>query len=133
MYGSSGPDLADDCGSGDGPFVPVAAVALPLWIFQVIFGIGVGWLISSINVVLRDMQSLINIISLMLMMISPIAYTPDMIPAGLRPFLRLNPSTILSLRISTVSFMVRCLQRHPGGGGTDLLGTFLVDSWVLRR
>ena len=80
MYGSSGPDLADGCGSGNGPLSPWLLLALPLWSFQVIFGIGVGWLISSINVVLRDMQSLINIISLMLMMISPIAYTPDMIP-----------------------------------------------------
>lgn len=40
---------------------PWLLLALPLWSFQVIFGIGVGWLISSINVVLRDMQSLINL------------------------------------------------------------------------
>ena len=33
---------------------PWLLLALPLWSFQVIFGIGVGWLISSINVVLRE-------------------------------------------------------------------------------
>lgn len=64
---------------------------IPLWMFQVILGIGIGWIISALNVVLRDMQSLIGIITMFLMMVSPIAYTPEMIPEGLRPLLGINP------------------------------------------
>ena len=113
---------------------PWLLLALPLWSFQVIFGIGVGWLISSINVVLRDMQSLINIISLMLMMISPIAYTPDMIPAGLRPFLRLNP---LYYFITAYQHCFIYGEMPP----RDILvavvlislGTFLVGFWVFEK
>lgn len=68
-----------------------ALMILPLWLFQVIFGIGVAWIVSALNVVLRDLQSLVGIITMFLMMVSPIAYTPDMIPAGLRRLLKLNP------------------------------------------
>ena len=74
-----------------GLLTPWALLILPLWGFQVMFGIGVGWILSALNVILRDLQSLVGIITMFLMMVSPIAYTPDMIPEGLRPLLRLNP------------------------------------------
>ena len=74
-----------------GMLSPWTLLVVPLWIFQVMFGIGMAWIVSSLNVILRDMQSLISILTMFLMMVSPIAYTPDMIPAGLRPLLKLNP------------------------------------------
>lgn len=74
-----------------GLLTPWALLVIPLWVFQVMFGIGIGWIVSAFNVILRDLQSLVSIITMFLMMVSPIAYTPDMIPEGLRPFLQLNP------------------------------------------
>ena len=74
-----------------GLLTPWALLVIPLWAFQVMFGIGIGWIVSAFNVILRDLQSLVSIITMFLMMVSPIAYTPDMIPEGLRPFLQLNP------------------------------------------
>ena len=68
-----------------------AVMVLPLWFFQVVFGIGVGWIISALNVLLRDTQSFIGIVTMFLMMVSPIAYTPEMIPEGLRELLKANP------------------------------------------
>lgn len=62
-----------------------------IWSFQIIFSIGLGWIFSCLNVYLKDLQNIINLITLFLMMISPIAYTIDMIPEGLRPFLAWNP------------------------------------------
>lgn len=70
---------------------PWALLIVPLWAFQVIFGIGIAWICSALNVVLRDLQSMVGIITMFLMMVSPIAYTPEMIPDGLRPLLKLNP------------------------------------------
>ena len=64
---------------------------LPIWIFQIFFGIGLGWLFACLNIYFRDLQNLINLITLFLMMISPIAYTVDMVPAGLQPYLKINP------------------------------------------
>ena len=74
-----------------GNLTPWATLIIPLWLFQIIFGIGVAWFCSALNVVLRDLQSMVGIITLLLMMVSPIAYTPEMIPIGLRKFLKLNP------------------------------------------
>ena len=62
-----------------------------IWLTQILFTIGVVWILSSLNVFLRDLQSMITIVILMLMMLSPIAYTAEMVPDGLRPYLGINP------------------------------------------
>lgn len=67
------------------PFVIV------IWVLQIIFSIGLIWILSSINVFARDLQNIVSILVLFLMLISPIAYPVDMIPATLRPLLGANP------------------------------------------
>jgi lipopolysaccharide transport system permease protein len=62
-----------------------------IWLAQVLLTIGLVWILSSLNVILRDLQNMIAVLILMLMMISPIAYTADMVPAALRPYLAINP------------------------------------------
>ena len=64
---------------------------LLIWFFQILFGIGIGWIFASLNVVSRDLQNFVGIITMFLMMVSPIAYTPEMIPAHMRSLLKLNP------------------------------------------
>lgn len=68
------------------------ALLLPIiLLLQFLFTIGIIWILSSLNVYFRDLQNIISVIILMLMMISPIAYTADMVPANLRPILGFNP------------------------------------------
>jgi len=68
------------------------ALLLPvIWFFQLAFCMGLAWLLSSLNVLIRDTQNIVSILILMLMLISPIAYTVDMIPPRLAPFIKLNP------------------------------------------
>ena len=64
---------------------------LLIWIFQVISSIGLIWILSSLNVYLRDIQNIVPIFTLILMMLSPIAYTEQMIPDNLKLFLSFNP------------------------------------------
>ena len=65
---------------------------LPLaWAGQVLFSVGLLWILSSLNVYFRDLQNMVSVAILFLMMTSPIAYTADMVPAAMRPFLKLNP------------------------------------------
>jgi len=66
-------------------------LVLVMWIIQMLFNIGLIWILSSINVIARDLQNIIGIITMFLMMVSPIAYPVDMVPDMLRPFLKLNP------------------------------------------
>ena len=74
-----------------GKLSPWATMFPVLWLCQFLFTIGLIWILASLNVFFRDLQSIVTVIVLMLMMISPIAYTADMVPAGLRPLLALNP------------------------------------------
>lgn len=62
-----------------------------LWGLQLSFALGIAWVLSCVNIYLRDLQSITGVILLMLMTLSPIAYSPEMAPARLKPFLVLNP------------------------------------------
>lgn len=64
---------------------------LVMWILQMLFNMGLVWILSSINVIARDLQNVISVIIMFLMMVSPIAYPVEMVPGNLQPFLKLNP------------------------------------------
>lgn len=81
-----------------------------IWMLQLLFMCGLVWILSSLAVFFRDLQYMIATLILLLMMVSPIAYTPDMLPEGIRPLLWYNP----------LSHMIICYQdvlmlhRFPG-------------------
>ncbi|EHK3804341.1 ABC transporter permease [Escherichia coli] len=60
---------------------------LPLFVFV----LGIGWLLSSLGVFLRDVGQLISIFVTALMFLSPIFYPMTAIPEKYRPLLNLNP------------------------------------------
>ncbi len=62
-----------------------------IWILQILFSSGLIWILSSVNVYARDLQNIVSVLILFLMLVSPIAYTEDMIPPEMRPFLAANP------------------------------------------
>lgn len=66
-------------------------LVLVMWCLQLMFDIGLVWIVSSINVIARDLQNIIGIVILLLMMMSPIAFSVDRIPDMLKPFLKINP------------------------------------------
>jgi len=65
-----------------------ALLVVPIWICQALLLTGLVWILSCLNIVVRDLQHLISILVLCLMMISPIAVMVDGLP---RPFVVLNP------------------------------------------
>lgn len=61
---------------------------------QMLMLIGIAMIMSSLGVAIPDLMHVSGIISLALMQVSPIAYTLDMVPAGLLPFVTYaNPLT----------------------------------------
>jgi lipopolysaccharide transport system permease protein len=62
-----------------------------VWLLQVMALIGVSWVLSLVNVVFRDLQNLITLLLVMLMIATPIAYTPAMVPSSLKAVLYFNP------------------------------------------
>lgn len=67
-------------------------VALPVvWALNVLWLIGINWFIGIMNVVFRDLQNLLVAILMILLVASPFAYTPKMVPGSLKLVLLLNP------------------------------------------
>lgn len=61
------------------------------WALHVMFLIGIIWILSLVNLVFRDLQNIIGVVVMYLMIASPIAYTPEMVPKGMELLLVLNP------------------------------------------
>jgi lipopolysaccharide transport system permease protein len=74
-----------------GEFHATQVLVVPLVALQLTFSIGVGWLLSALNVFFRDVAQAVGIIVLFLMIASPIGYTRDMIPHQLLPLAYINP------------------------------------------
>ena len=71
-------------------------VLLPfLVVLQALFTIGIVWFLSCVNIIYRDTSQAIGLVMVLLMFLSPIAYTQDMVPAGLELVVRLNPLSYL--------------------------------------
>lgn len=66
-------------------------LVFPIWFFQIMFCVGIAWIISSLQVIIDDMKNLITIIIMVLMMLSPIAYTVEMVSGGMKMLLLFNP------------------------------------------
>jgi homopolymeric O-antigen transport system permease protein len=70
-------------------YLPVALVSLLL------FCLAVVWVLSAVAVVVPDVAQIVNIALLLLMFVSPIAFTIDMVPGRARTLVYLNPLTYL--------------------------------------
>lgn len=80
LHGTLGPTLA---------FLPL------LMILQAMLSIGLVWFLSCVNILYRDTSQAVTLLLVLLMFLSPIAYTQKMVPAGLELVVRLNPLSYL--------------------------------------
>lgn len=72
------------------------ALLLPLVVAaQFIFFLALAYLLSTLGGLIPDLAASINIILIFLLFISPIAFTPDMVPESARLVIDLNPVTYL--------------------------------------
>jgi homopolymeric O-antigen transport system permease protein len=58
---------------------------------QILWLAGLTWILSSIVVALPDVAYFVNLLVFLLMFVSPIGFKPDMVPAGFRFMIYLNP------------------------------------------
>lgn len=95
---------------------------LPLaWGSLLLFTLGAVWILASLHVVLRDLQSAVGILNLLLLAASPIAFTAEMLPAPLRPLVAWNPFALLIVAHQ------RCLlPGEVGGGAAQIVAAPLV-------
>ena len=109
-------------------WVPVVGV------MQLLFTIGLGMMFALATLAIRDINFVIQYLVIALLIVTPIAYTPDMIPDRLRPLLYLNP---LYYFVSANQHLI-LLNRLPPVEEV-VLGTlvtalfFLGGIWVFQR
>lgn len=105
-----------------------------LWLLHVLALSGLVWCLSLLNVVFRDIQNLIAVVLLALLIASPFAYTPDMVPEGLRPIIVLNPFAYYVMAYQDLVIFGRI---PPPANITFLVafsvGFFLLGSWFFSR
>ncbi len=114
---------------------PLGLLLVPLLLVpQVLFTLGLAWLLASIGVFLRDLAQAIGLLMTAWMFLTPIFYSPSALPADWRWLLVLNPMA---------QFVVGYRAALMGEGGLDLLAlgaavvigllTFLVGgAWFMR-
>jgi lipopolysaccharide transport system permease protein len=78
------------------PYMGWHVLYLPIAVgFLLLFCVMVGWILSAIAVFLPDIMQVINIGLLLLMFLSPVLFTVDIVPERLRLFIFFNPLTYL--------------------------------------
>ncbi len=109
-------------------YLPVAVVML------LFFSMTIGWIVSAVAVVLPDIAQLVNIVLTLLMFVSPVWYSIDMVPERMRWLLYLNPLTYL---VSAFRYAVLGVRSAPGWvDGAFLIGslfTMALSGMFFRR
>lgn len=109
-------------------------VAPVVWVLMVVALLGVVWTISLLNVVVRDLQHAIAVVLMMLLIASPIVYTPAMVPDSLRFWLYANPLAQFVLAYQEIWV----LGEWPSVPRLTYLvavsaGLFLVGGWAFAK
>jgi lipopolysaccharide transport system permease protein len=103
-------------------------------ILQLAFSVGIGCLLSLLGLVMRDISFLIQYIVIAILIVTPIAYTPDMVPEKIKPLLYLNP---LYYYVSANQHLILLNQLPPmieiALGTTMSITMFLLGVWLFKR
>jgi homopolymeric O-antigen transport system permease protein len=95
---------------------------------------GLTWMLSLANLVLKDIQQVLVYVTIVLLICSPIAYTPDMIPGALKFLIYLNP---LAYFIITFQSLIVLGELPPWpillGACVIGVGTLLLGARVFSR
>lgn len=80
--------------SGHG--VPATAILIfPVMVPLILYVLGVGWILASIGVFMRDLNQVVGVFTQMLMFMSPVFYPASKIPHEYRGLFFANPLTVL--------------------------------------
>ena len=80
-----------------------AVLLVPVfWLLLIMFAIGLGWMLSLFSLVAKDIQHGIGLILMLMTILSPFAYTPEMVPSALKFIIYLNPLSYFVLSFQQI-------------------------------
>ncbi len=88
---------------------------IPLIFFQLLFGLGLGFIFSTLHVFFRDIAQLLGVLLLIWMFGTPLFYPESMVPASLKFLIGINPMAYLVRMFRQI-----CLKNVPPNW-TDLV------------
>lgn len=104
-----------------------------IWAFQVLALLGVTWVLSLVNIVFRDLTHLVGILLILLLIASPIAYTTDSVPTGLKFILALNPLAYFILAYHAAVGGELPSPLVTAGVLVFSIGSFVLGGWFFSR
>lgn len=112
-----------------------ALLFLPVvWALLVLFTAGLVWLTSLAQLVIPDVRQALTYIAIALLIASPIAYTPDMAPAGVRWLVWVNPLSYFVIGFHEAAVYGRLPSPGVLGAMIGLgLGSVASGYWVFTR
>lgn len=76
--------------------VPLTTLWLPVVLLPYLMALlGAAWILGSLGVFLRDIGQMMGLIVSILLFLSPIFFPPEALPEAYRPWLSLNPLTVI--------------------------------------
>ncbi len=112
-----------------------AIVLVPIfWLCLLMFAMGLGWLLSLLSLVARDIQHGISLVLMLVVVLSPFAYTPEMVPDTLKFIIYLNPLSYFV--ISFQQIIVYGAWPDPIIGGVAILlalASFLLGFAIFQK
>lgn len=113
----------------------VSMLAIPfIWLALLMFVSGIVLALSLVSLLVRDVQQALGFVNMVLLIASPIAYTPSMVPERVRGLLAINPlSHFIDAMHETIVF-----GRTPSWRATVVmavlaLGSFSGGFWLFQR
>jgi lipopolysaccharide transport system permease protein len=107
--------------------LPMLLVALPL---QVLLTLGLGLLLSAVQVFFRDTAQLLGMLFAGWFYLTPIVYSLSSVPARLRPWIELNPLTPL-VELYRQAFLRGRLELVPGTAALAAIAAVLLCAGFL--
>jgi lipopolysaccharide transport system permease protein len=106
----------------------------PILLLQFLLTVGVGWLLASVNVFLRDVGQVLGLGLTLWLFVTPIFYPAELVPARFRWVLDLNPMYYLVQAYRDVLLEQRApLLSHGIALAAMALAVFVVGHWFFRR
>lgn len=76
--------------------IPLTALLMPLVLLPYcLMVLGISWILSSLGVYLRDIQQITGTLATLLLFLSPVFYSIDILPDLLRQLILLNPISVI--------------------------------------
>ena len=108
--------------------VHLTVLLLPLILMPLLLVcVGIGWLLASLGVYLRDVAQTTGLLSTVLMFLSPVFYPVSALPAPLRPWMLANPLTFVIEQARAVMVFGQ-LPDWRGLGVATIAGLFV--AWL---